>query len=376
MTAGAIGEAQLRALLDALGVGVAILDAAARVHFANRTLLAQFGVEGPLEGRPLDETIPALKGEVDWPRAAANAIERGRAMWLARHPVGERGRFDIGLRPAPFAGTGRALLTAVDVGEALRMEAKLLSQARTQAIANLGASVAHEIRNPLNSIHMNVQLLRERLAEDPPDRAELDRIAATVQREIKRLDRVVRDFVQYSRPPALRLQPYSANRVVRAALDSLDAEIRAKRLRVTADLRSARPVRLDPDRLQRAVYNVLLNAVQALPEGGEIVCRSRDEKDRCLLEFTDNGPGLDLLKTPHLFELFYTTKPGGTGLGLPIANRIVEEHGGRMAVASCPGHGATFAMFIPYDGPTPGGSEGPTAVPIEPARSSVEEEDA
>jgi signal transduction histidine kinase len=376
MTPGAIGATQLRDLLDALGVGVAILDASSRVHFANRTLLSQFAVAGPVEGRPLDEAVPALKGEIDWARAAANAIERGRAMWLTRHPVGDGGRFDIALRPAPFAGEGRALLTSVDVGEAVRMEAKLLSQARTQAIANLGDSVAHEIRNPLNSIHMNVQLLRERLADDPPDRAELDRIAATVQREIKRLDRVVRDFVQYSRPPALRLQPYSVNRVVRAALDSLDAEIRGKRLRVTADLQSARPVRLDPDRLQRAVYNVLLNAVQALPEGGEIVCRSRDEKDRCLLEFTDNGPGLDLVKTPHLFELFYTTKPGGTGLGLPIANRIVEEHGGRMAVASRPGHGATFAMFLPFDGPTPGGSEGPTAVPIEPSRAAAGEEGA
>ena len=241
--------------------------------------------------------------------------------------------------------------------------ARLLHQARTQAIANLGDSVAHEIRNPLNSIHMNVQLLREGLRADAPDRERLDRTASVVQREIKRLDRVVRDFVQYSRPPALRLQPASVNHVVRAALDLLDAQIREKHLKVEVDLQSARPVSMDRDRLQRAIYNVLLNAVQVLPDEGMITCRSRDEERRCLLEIADDGPGLDPSAAAHVFELFSTTKGGGTGLGLPIANRIVEEHGGRMAVASEPGRGTTFAFFLPYEGPPPEREDGPTAVP-------------
>jgi signal transduction histidine kinase len=259
-----------------------------------------------------------------------------------------------------------ALLTVVDVSEAVRLEERLLREARTQAIANLGDSVAHEIRNPLNSIHMNVQLLREGLSARPLDEQGLDRTAATVQREIKRLDGVVRDFVQFSRPPALRLDLGSINHVVRAALDVLDAQMKEKKLRVRTDLQSARPVNMDRDRIQRAIYNVLLNAVQALPVGGEIVCRSRDEARHCVLEISDNGPGLDPAKSSNIFHLFYTTKPGGTGLGLPIANRIVEEHGGRMAVASAPGQGATFAFFLPYEGPPPERAHGPTAVPAAP----------
>jgi signal transduction histidine kinase len=150
---------------------------------------------------------------------------------------------------------------------------------------------------------------------------------------------------------------------VRAALDLLDGQIREKTLVVEIDLQSAKPVLMDRDRLQRAIYNVLLNAVQVLPEGGKISCRSRDEERHCLLEVSDTGPGLDLRQPSNVFELFYTTKPGGTGLGLPIANRIVEEHGGRMAVASEPGRGSTFAFFLPFEGPPPVREEGPTAVP-------------
>ncbi|MGQ0612290.1 MAG: two-component system sensor histidine kinase NtrB [Planctomycetaceae bacterium] len=358
---------QLRGLLDALDVGVAVVDAGGRVLLANRRLGELFQGKGrEFAGEALGTVLPGVGGEIDWARAAQHAVERERTTRLGRHPLPGGFQVDVALGPVRLvAGEGSlGLLTVVDVSEAVRLEERLLRQARTQAIANLGDSVAHEIRNPLNSIHMNVQLLREGLVSGRPPREELDRIASIVQREIKRLDRVVRDFVQYSRPPALHLAPGSVNRVVRAALDLLDAQIREKRLAVEIDLQSARPVRMDPDRLQRAIYNVLLNAVQVLAAGGSLVCRSRDEKDRCLLEFTDNGPGLDLVKTPHLFDLFYTTKPGGTGLGLPLANRIVEEHGGRMAVASRPGQGATFALFLPYDGPPPPREAGPTAVPV------------
>ena len=121
---------------------------------------------------------------------------------------------------------------------------------------------------------------------------------------------------------------------------------------------------MDPDRLQRSFYNILLNAVQVLKSGGTITCRSRDEEYRCLVEISDDGPGLDLVKNPKLFDLFYTTKPGGTGLGLPIANRIVEEHGGRIAVSSRPEHGASFAIFLPYEGPDDRSEDGPTTVPV------------
>ncbi len=360
-----LGPDQSRALLDGLESGVALLDEEGVVRYANRALAAICGRDAAeLGGRPVHEALPALHGEIDWKHAARNAIKRGRTVRLARFalPGGER-VLDCALAPIRLGDLDVALLTVADVGEAVRLEERLLRQARTQAIANLGDSVAHEIRNPLNSIHMNVQLLREGLNAQRLDRERLDRTATTVQREIKRLDGVVRDFVQFSRPPALRLDRGSLNHVVRAALDALDAQIREKKLRVRTDLQSAKPVNLDRDRFQRAVYNVLLNAVQVLPAGGEITCRSRDEEHHCVLEISDNGPGLDPAKSKSIFTLFYTTKPGGTGLGLPIANRIVEEHGGRMAVASAPGQGATFAFFLPYEGPPPEREQGPTAVP-------------
>jgi len=348
---------QLHTVLDSLDQGVGLLDASGAVVYASRRLRALLGCE------PEGVCLPN-SDEIDWAHAARNAVEHGRTVRLARHTLAPDTQVDCALGPIELGGRRYALLALHEVSEAVVAEARLLRQARTQAIANLGDSIAHEIRNPLNSIHMNVQLLREGLhGNGALDHARLDRTAATVQREIKRLDRVVRDFVQFSRPPALRLEPGSINHVVRAALDSLDGQIRGKRLKVETDLQSARPVRLDRDRLQRAIYNVLLNAVQVLPDGGRIVCRSRDEERRCLLEISDDGPGIEPDLSAHIFELFYTTKGGGTGLGLPIANRIVEEHGGRMAVASEPGRGATFAFFLPYEGPPADREAGPTAVP-------------
>ena len=356
-------------VLEALDLGVALLDAKATVLYANRPLQDRF-LEGdqPPAGRPLLEAFPSLNADFDWDRAVGQAVERGRTLRLARQPLLESRHFDLTLAPMREASgeVCSALLTVEDVSEAVRLEAKLLSQARTHVLANLGESVAHEIRNPLNSIHMNVQLLREGMRTDKLDRESLDRTAEIVQREIKRLDRVVRDFVQYSRPAAKTLVQGSVNRLVRSALDALDAQILEKQISVALDLQSARPVAMDPDRLQRAFYNVLLNAVQVLPEKGTLTCRSHDEERSCVLEISDNGAGVDLVKQQRLFDLFYTTKQGGTGLGLPIANRIIEEHGGHMAVASEPGCGATFAFFLPFEGGQVPPRGGPTAVPVSP----------
>ena len=361
---------QLRALLDSLDGGVCLLDGEGTVRYVNRALGRILQSCAPqVVGLPIDRALPVLQGEIDWLHAARNVVERGRTVRLARQALPGGELVDCLLTPVDL-GERFALLTVHDVSDLVLHEERLLRQARTQAIANLGDSVAHEIRNPLNSIHMNVQLLREGLGRSDLDRERLDRTAATVQSEIRRLDGVVRDFVQYSRPPALRLQHGSINHVVRAALDALDGQIREKNLKVSTDLQSARPIRMDPDRLQRAFYNVLLNAVQVLPENGAITCRSRDEERRCLLEISDDGPGLDASKSSNIFDIFYTTKPGGSGLGLPIANRIVEEHGGRMAVASELGGGATFAFFLPYEGPPPPREAGPTAVPKPPEEST------
>jgi len=360
-----LGASQLRAILDASGRGLALLDDIGIVRYANAPFLDLAGrSEGSVEGETFAELFPGLGDEIDWAKAASNAIHHGRDVRLVRLPTARGMRVDCRLEPVTVDGDRAALVSLDDVSERVRVEERMLRRERTDAIANFGESVAHEIRNPLNSIHMNVQLLREALNRDPTDRAALDRTAGTVQREIKRLDRVVRDFVQYSRPPALQLQPGSINHVVRAALDALDAQILGKNLRVDTILASARPVQMDRDRMQRAIYNVLLNAVQVLPEGGTITCRSQDEGGTCQLEISDDGPGLAAEKSAHIFELFYTTKQGGTGLGLPLANRIVEEHGGRMAVASEPGQGATFAIFLPFAGPPPGRDAGPVTVPV------------
>ena len=200
---------RLRELLDALEIGVGLLDADGSVLYANRTLAAIFGRRpDELSGLPLADALPGLDREIDWSHAASNAVERGRTLRLARHALPNGTRIDCTV--GPLGSASLALLSMHDVSEMVRGEARMLLQTKTQAIANLGESVAHEIRNPLNSIHMNMQLLRESLAKADPE--SIDHTAATVQREIKRLDRVVRDFVKYSRPPALMAEPSACSR--------------------------------------------------------------------------------------------------------------------------------------------------------------------
>ena len=183
-------------VLGALELGVALLDAKANVLYANRSLQERF-LEGeqPPAGRPLLDAFPSLSADFDWDRAVGQAVERGRTLRLARQSLLDRGHFDLTL--APMRETSgevhSALLTVEDVSDAVRLEARLLSQARTHALANLGESVAHEIRNPLNSIHMNVQLLREGMRTEELDRESLHRTAEIVQSEIKRQSELLAD---------------------------------------------------------------------------------------------------------------------------------------------------------------------------------------
>ena len=214
-------------VLDSLDLGIGLLEASGTVVYANRALLRIIDRDVLPEGVSLQEIAPRLGGEIDWSQAAQNAVERGRSVRLVRQILADDAHFDVSLGPlGPGDPESKlALLAIADVSDAVRFERKMLRQARSQAIANLGDSVAHEIRNPLNSIHMNVQLLREgldRSVQDGETRERLDKLAATVQREIKRLDRVVRDFVQYSRSAALRLEQSAPNLLLRAALDLLN----------------------------------------------------------------------------------------------------------------------------------------------------------
>jgi two-component system, NtrC family, sensor histidine kinase HydH len=217
-----------------------------------------------------------------------------------------------------------------------------------ELIETLAAGVAHEVRNPLNSVQINLTILEQELRELLPEGhphvfAVLGRIAT----EIKRLDDFVSEFLRFARPPKLNVQ--------RLPLRPLFAELAAfmtpecSKKGVALDLEFAGPdaAWVDGFQLKQAVLNLVLNALQATAAGGRIVVRTRGDTERLVVEVGDDGIGMGPEAAGKAFVPFFTTRGEGTGLGLPLVRRIAEQHGGSVAIASTPDRGTTVTLVLP-----------------------------
>jgi signal transduction histidine kinase len=232
---------------------------------------------------------------------------------------------------------------------------RLLEQARQSAarasyVGLLASGLAHEIRNPLNALNMNLQMLEEELAGQPELRSgEPAELLESTKSEIKRLERLVNNFLTYARPAEPRLESRDLNVVIREVLRLLEADFRQHGVELVANLEPLLPqVDLDDTQFKQALINLLVNARQVLKNGGEVTVRSgANEKGEVVVEVRDPGPGIPRETRERIFEVFYSSRGGGTGLGLPIAKQIVERHGGTIEVDSVEGRGTTFRIRLP-----------------------------
>lgn len=224
------------------------------------------------------------------------------------------------------------------------------SAARASYIGLLASGLAHEIRNPLNAMNMNLQMLEEELLV-PPYRAEPDHreLLESTKSEIQRLERLVNNFLAYARPAQPRLVPSDLNLVVSEVLRFLEADFRQHQIELKSDLEPLLPtVDLDETQFKQALMNLLVNARQILGSGGEVTVRTRaGPSGELVLEVEDNGPGVPVEARERIFEVFYSNRGGGTGLGLPIARQIIERHGGKIELDSRSGLGTTFRIRLP-----------------------------
>jgi len=228
-----------------------------------------------------------------------------------------------------------------------------LMQSEKLAMAGkLAAGVAHTIRNPLTSVKMRLFSLERGLKLDPSQQEDFEVIAE----EIGHIDTIVRNFLEFARPPKLTAQPVSLSAVVDTTLALLKHRLESYNVDVTVERGRELPeISADPDQLKEALVNLVLNACEAMGESGEIVIREElgvlEPQGRILaVRVTDTGPGIAQALIDRVFQPFFTTKGEGSGLGLPIVKRIVEEHGGWITVQSPEGRGATFTMVFPYEG--------------------------
>jgi signal transduction histidine kinase len=312
--------------------------------------LAANAVGKTLEGAGLFERIDALEDAIVSVRGGES-----RAV-LTAAPV--RGREDraVNALVTPFEATGDAkdrgsvLVVAEDVTEELRTKARLIHTERLAAIGRMAAHVTHEVRNPLSSIGLNVELLEEELASAGAEAKDLLR---AIHKEIERLTSITEEYLELARLPEPSLASEDLGALVREGAEFMRLELSAHA--VTLDVQTAPGlpvVQLDEAQIRQVLLNLLKNAREAMPSGGTVELRVQSghgEEGGVTLRVTDHGTGMTEEQRARIFDPFYTTKARGTGLGLPLSQQIVVAHGGVIRCDSEPGRGTTFEIWLPTE---------------------------
>jgi len=251
--------------------------------------------------------------------------------------------------PQQRQGLG-ALLTLHDIESVQEIESELELSRRMAAIGQLTSGVGHEVKNPINAIVVHLELLRNKMnAPDSPAIRHLD----VIQNEIQRLDRVVQTLVDFSRPVELKLHDQDLRRIVNAVLMLASVELETRDVRVINELPS-RPViaKVDADLIQQALLNVVLNGAQAMVTGGTLRVRLSEDSRWASISIADEGEGIPDDVRSKIFNLYFTTKKEGSGIGLAMTYRIIQLHNGQVDVESHVGQGTTFILKIPVAFPS------------------------
>ncbi len=241
-------------------------------------------------------------------------------------------------------GANRGHVVALEDLTSIRAREEAMRRAeQLAAVGAMAAGLAHELRNPLASMSGSIQLLSEgkAFAEDE------QKLMGIVLREADRLNGLVSDFLQFARPSPAQLEPVRLREVITSTLMLFSNDPARRGVEVTTELNGDPVLLADARQLGQLLWNLLANAADAMPGGGQVRIGARTESGRVELTVADSGPGIDRDALEHVFEPFYTTKEQGTGLGLAIVHSIVGGHGGQIEVESQEGLGATFRISLP-----------------------------
>jgi signal transduction histidine kinase len=334
-------ERRHREVIEAIPAFVLALDEQGRIAFWNRQLEKATGFpRAEMLGTP-GEVLVGGGGVRQVPtRAGSHLLVRWQRATVA------------------IAGGEPTLSYAVgaDVTGEQEMLRRALRAERLAAVGTLAAGLAHEVRNPLNSAALQLQVLRRRMERDDVSRESINPVVELVEEEIRRLERLVNDFLSFARPRPLELQQAALADICHSIVTLMEPEARASQVELQLDVaEELPPVHLDPERLRQVLQNLLRNAIEAMPQGGRATIRVRraaamepgaaEVREQGIeIDIEDTGPGFQ--EDSPVFDAFFTTKPKGTGLGLSIVHRIVSDHGGTLRVRSRPGE-TCFTIFLP-----------------------------
>ena len=344
-------KAHLQGVVDQLEDGVIFLNPERHVLFFNRAAEAVVGhsleqtVGLPIQD-VLDPAHPRL-AFVDQVLAGGAGV---RNATVALPQGGREKEFLVSAFHMEDARRVMGVAVLLKDLESIKTVQSLVSySAKLAALGRLTSGVAHEVKNPLNAMMIHVELLKERLEDASPDvRQSLEVIGS----EIRRLDRVVQGFLKFMRPQELTLKPVDLNGLLQSLGALLEAESQSHGVRFVFDLDGGLPVvSADEELLRQAFINILQNAVQAMPQGGAVRIRTRsDGPDWVRVVITDQGVGIAPEDLDKIFKLYYTSKPGGSGIGLSVVYRILQLHDGTVEAKSQPGRGTALVVRLPVRG--------------------------
>ena len=239
--------------------------------------------------------------------------------------------------------------TGIDVTEEREMLRRTVRAERLAAVGTLAAGLAHEVRNPLNSAQLQLDLLERRMSKGVVPAEGVLQVSRVVREEIRRLDQLVNDFLAFAQPRPLELKRVAANDILKSVVGLISPEVHSLGIELKIEMNSeAGHIHVDPPRFRQIFLNLFRNAIEAMNHNGVLTLRTRgpDTAGNVLIDVEDTGPGF--AEDQPIFDAFYTTKEGGTGLGLAIVHRIVADHGGSIQVVSRPG-ATRFTIVLPQD---------------------------
>ena len=337
----------LETLFNTIEDGVLVVDEEGRILYYNQAVTKLLGIQG--EGESIVRYLP----QVEWEKLVALDRAGGPGVARLEFEVHYPRPRVISLYAAPLDGeasgsSGLALILH-DATEARLKTFEAIESERMQALTLLAASVAHEIGNPLNALHIHLQLIERELRKLKSRETEKIRDYVGVAKgEITRLDYIVRQFLQAIRPTPPKLAVAQLNDVVRASIELLRPEFENRGIAIQEKLARQLPeLRMDPVQIQQALVNLLRNALQAMTKGGVLRLQTGHSSENVWVSVSDSGCGIPAEHVKQIFEPFYTTKKKGSGLGLMIVQRIVRDHGGGIELESHVGQGSTFRIWLP-----------------------------
>lgn len=342
-------------IFESVGSGLVAVDPGGRVTAFNRAAESITGVRAadalgrPWEsifGRGVDleearhaaakESALAPRYEFQLGRRDGRQVPVGITFWSLRS-----GRGDV----AGLIGVCQ------DLSSIKQMEQRMRQADRLAAVGRLSANMAHEIRNPLASISGAVEALAKEL---PADEVR-NRLVEIVLKESERLNHIVGDFLEYARPAPIAPIEVDMAQILDEVLLMIEHRSLPANLKIMREYADTLPARVDPQRMRQAIWNLCLNALQSMPDGGDMRVGGRplpgSGSDALQIWIADTGHGIAEEDLPHIFEPFYSTKPEGSGIGLALVYRVLQDHGGQIEARSLLGEGTTFLLTVPAAGP-------------------------